>query len=89
MIILFYRSLGKLIYIIEILIVIRIFISFLNIDSNNKIIELIYELTNPVLEPARKLINKVGINTGIFDFSPLIAIFGMRLVYSIIGNIIF
>lgn len=63
--------------------------SFLSIDPNNSIVRFIYELTEPVLDPARKLIAKLGINTGMFDFSPLIAIFGMRIIYSVIGNIIF
>jgi len=88
-IILFYRSLGTLINLIEILIVVRILMSFLSIDPNNSIVRFIYELTEPVLDPARKLIAKLGINTGMFDFSPLIAIFGMRIIYSVIGNIIF
>jgi len=88
-IILFYRSLGTLINLIEILIVVRILMSFLSIDPNNSIVRFIYELTEPVLDPARKLIAKLGINTGMFNFSPLIAIFGMRIIYSVIGNIIF
>lgn len=88
-IILFYRSLGILINIIETLIVVRIFISFLNINTNNAIVGFVYELTEPVLDPARRLIGKLGINTGMFDFSPILAIFGMRLIYFIIRNIIF
>lgn len=87
-IILFYRSLGTLIRLIEILIVVRIFVSFLNISPNN-IIGLIYELTEPVLEPSRRLIHKLGINTGMFDFSPLLSMLGMRVIYSLVGNILF
>lgn len=63
--------------------------SFLNINPNNAIGGFIYELTEPVLEPARRLIGKLGINTGMFDFSPILAMFGMRIIYTIIGNIIF
>lgn len=87
-IILFYRSLGILINLIETLIVVRIIMSFLNLNPNNPIGGLVYELTEPVLEPARKLISKLGINTGMIDFSPLLAIFGMRMIYFIIKNII-
>lgn len=88
-IILFYKSLGILINIIETLIVVRIIMSFLNMNPNNPIGGIVYELTEPVLGSARQLIGKLGINTGMFDFSPLLAIFLMRILYSIIGNLIF
>jgi len=75
-----YRSINILLYLIEILIVVRIFISFLNIGNRSVVSKLIYELTEPVLGPSRELIYKLGINTGMFDFSPLIAILILRLV---------
>lgn len=88
-ILLFYKSLEILINLIETLIVVRIIMSFLNISFYNAIGRLVYELTEPVLGPARKLISKIGVNTGMFDFSPILAIFGLRLIYYFVGNIIF
>lgn len=78
--ILLYRSINILIYLIEILIVVRIIFSFLNIGDRSLISRLIYELTEPVLGPARELIYKLGINTGMLDFSPLLAIFFLRII---------
>ncbi|MBC8590440.1 YggT family protein [Wansuia hejianensis] len=87
--ILFYKSLGVLINLIEFLILVRIIMSFLNISPNNSFVSFIYEMTEPVLSPARNLISKLGINTGMFDFSPIIAIFLLTTIYEILGRIIF
>lgn len=87
--IVFYKSLGILIQIIEFLIIVRIFMSFLNLRAGGIISQIVYEITEPVLLPARKLIFKLGVNTGLFDFSPLLAMLLMRIGYDIIGRIIF
>lgn len=85
---LLYRSIIILLNLIETLIVVRIILSFLNIHSENLFTRLVYEITEPVLGPARELIAKLGINTGIFDFSPLLAIFFLRIIYSLVGRIL-
>lgn len=77
---LLYWSINKLIYIIEILILVRIVISFLNIGNRSLISKLVYEMTEPVLWSSRELIYKLGINTGMFDFSPLVAILILRII---------
>lgn len=84
-----YRAINILFNIIETLIFIRIILSFLNIGPYNPIGRFIYELTEPVLGPARELIYKLGINTGMFDFSPLLAILILRIISSILRNILF
>ena len=65
---------------LETLIFIRIIISFLNVGKSNVLINLVYELTEPVLGPARALIEKTGIRTGMFDFSPIIAVIFLRII---------
>lgn len=86
--ILLYKSIEILINLIEMLILIRIVLSFLNIHSDNIFTRIIYELTEPVLGPARELIASLRINTGMFDFSPLLAIIFLRIIYSIAGRIL-
>lgn len=80
---LLYRAITSLTEIIKILILIRIVISFLKVGTGGTIIRFIYDLTEPVLGPARALIAKTGIDTGMFDFSPIVAI----LILSIIENV--
>ena len=86
---LFYRSLGMLVNFIEILILVRIIMSFINFNGNNAIGRFVYELTEPILAPARALLAKLGLNTGMFDFSPVIAMIFLRMIMSLAHSIIF
>lgn len=78
--VLLYRAIVSLINIIEVLILVRIVMSFLNMGGRGIISRFVYDLTEPILGPARQLINKTGINTGMFDFSPIVAILILRLI---------
>ncbi|MCK9443502.1 MAG: YggT family protein [Tissierellaceae bacterium] len=83
-----YRAIGILINLIEVLIVVRIVLSFLNIRSKGVLTGIVYELTEPVLGPARELIYKLGVDTGMFDFSPLLAIVFLRIIQYIAARIL-
>lgn len=85
---LLHKSITILLNLIEIFIVARILLSFLNIDRKGPIIRLVYEMTEPVLGPARDLIAMLKINTGMFDFSPLLAILFLKIIYSIVTKIL-
>lgn len=76
--------------ILELLIIIRCIISWLPIDRNSKLVELVYLLTEPILAPIRAIIAKspLGRSGMMIDFSPLIAGFviyyGALLINSVI-----
>lgn len=74
---------------IRFLIVIRIFMSILRVNMNNPIGAFVYQVTEPLLGFARSIIDKIGINTGMFDFSPILAIFILELVLSLARGILF
>lgn len=59
---------------LNIMILIRVFLSWFNYNANNKLIMLVFQLTEPVLEPFRKLSARLGLNTGMIDFSPIISL---------------
>lgn len=59
---------------LNIMILIRVFLSWFNYNPNNKLIILIYQLTDPVLEPSKRLAVRFGLNTGMIDFSPFISL---------------
>ena len=84
-----YNSINILFNGIEFLIFIRIILSFLNIDPYSTLGKFVYSMTDPILAPARELIYKLGINTGMFDFSPLLAILILRIISSLLANILF
>jgi YggT family protein len=49
----------------------------------NPIIALIYQLTEPILGPLKKIIPRVGV----FDFTPTIALFILFLIFSSLGGL--
>lgn len=84
-----YKAIDYFFYILEILIFVRIIFSFLRIGPYNPLGRIVHELTEPILYPMRELIYKLGIDTGMFDFSPLLGIFALRILSNIIKAIIF
>lgn len=55
----------------ELLLLARILLSwFPNMDRENPLIRLVYDITEPVLRPIRNMLPQ----TGMFDFSPLIVL---------------
>lgn len=50
----------------------RVLLSYFpNVDRSNPIVQLLYQATEPVLQPIREFIQQQFPNTGPFDFSPL------------------
>jgi YggT family protein len=64
MMILFYA-----IRIYEVILIIRIFMSWMRPDPYHPFVQWIYRLTDPVLDPIRRML---PLNFGGFDFSPII-----------------
>lgn len=76
-------ALAYFVQVINFLIFARIVISWVARGKRNQIIDLIYQLTEPILAPFRELQNKLGIG-GMLDFSPIMAILTMELMLSLI-----
>jgi len=65
---------GVFLHIYELLFVVRVFISWIPISRGNKLFELIYAATEPVLAPIRALLYKIpGVSGLPIDFSVLVA----------------
>ncbi len=58
------------------LIIIRVVLSWMPVDPYSPLVRLLRELTDPVLEPFRRLIPPMG---G-FDFSPIVALFVLEFL---------
>lgn len=82
-----YRIIDIFFRVLELLILIRILFSFLRIDPNNLIGSIVYELTDPILGPIQKFIYSLGIDTGMFDFSPAIAVLILRLISNMLKSL--
>jgi YggT family protein len=53
---------------------------FPNIDRSNPIIQFLYDITEPVLQPVRNVLPQ----TGMMDFSPLIVFLGISVLMTLL-----
>ena len=76
------RAIDVFFYLIELLIFIRIILSWIPMFGyQNPIGQLIYRLTEPILGPCRSMLDKSPLGGGMMlDFSPIIALILMMLV---------
>jgi YggT family protein len=59
----------------------RVLLSFFpDIDRSNAIVQLLFDITEPVLRPIRDLLPQ----TGMVDFSPLVVFLGISLLMQIL-----
>lgn len=81
-------TLSYLVRFINILILVRIMMSWIRPNPSNPIVQFVYTATEPILIPARKLIHDVFGYNGMLDFSPMVAIFIVQIIYTIILNLL-
>lgn len=77
--IIIFNFIAILTQILTIAIFARAIISWFPVPKDNVVVDLIVQITDPVLEPLRRIIP----TTGYIDFTPLIAIFLLQMV----GNV--
>lgn len=73
---------------IELLIILRILLSIIIRDFGNPILRFLYEITEPILSPFRRLFEIFKINTGMFDFSPLLAFLALSYLRAILLSLL-
>jgi YggT family protein len=61
--------LNLLLYVLWVAILVRVILSWFPVDPSNPIIRLIWDVTEPILAPFRRVIPRIGM----FDLSPLAA----------------
>ncbi len=65
----------------QLILLARVLLSwFPNLDTSNPIVQLLYDITEPVLRPVRNVLP----NTGMVDFSPLVVFLGITLLMQVI-----
>ena len=79
--ILLVQIIDKVITILIYAIVIRAILSFVpNLTSSNKLVSLLYDVTDPILKPFQRF--QIGGAAMAMDFSPIIAIVVLELIRS-------
>ena len=70
--------------VLKFLILIRVILSWLP-NVNNKVVEILYTVTDPILDPIKKLLDKTMGETGMMiDFSPIVAFLLIGLIQGLI-----
>jgi uncharacterized protein YggT (Ycf19 family) len=77
---------SALFSIYELLIFVRILLSWINVDPyrptiDHPLVHLLEQITDPILKPLRRTIPPIG---GTLDISPIIALFGLEILRRII-----
>lgn len=70
--------LAILLQILLVAILVRVVLTWFPVDQSNPIIRIIYEVTEPVLAPFRKVIPRIGM----FDLSPIAAMLVIQVILS-------
>ena len=73
----------KLLKIVEILVIINALLSWIPISKNNEFINLIHNLTEPILQPARNIQQRI-IQSAPVDFSPIIVLILLECIIRIL-----
>ncbi|PJF34888.1 MAG: YggT family protein [Candidatus Thermofonsia Clade 1 bacterium] len=70
--------------IFNLLILARVLMSWFNPDPSSAVVRTIYQLTEPILAPIRRLLP----STGMFDLSPMVALIGAIVLEALILQLI-
>jgi YggT family protein len=69
-----------LFFILQFAIIIRALMSWFNPGPDNPIARIVYEITEPVLGPLRRIVPKIGM----IDITPIVAILLMQVIESVL-----
>jgi len=67
---------------LDIAIIGRIIMSFVDQTGSMRITQILYEITEPILGPLRRIIPSVGM----FDFSPMVALLLLQALQTLVVN---
>ena len=77
-------------FVYELLILIRVLLSWINIDPNRRrldhpLIQLLQQVTDPVLQPLRRVIPPIG---GTLDISPIVALLILEVLRRLLAGLL-
>lgn len=83
-----YKALDLVLKIFEFALIARVLISWLPVSRDNKLVDLLYNVTEPVLAPIRNMLNRSSLMKNsmlsMMDFSPIVAF----LLIGVLRNVI-
>lgn len=86
---LIYSSVSSVVNLINFLVLIRIILSWVPMGQNTFSL-IIYNLTEPLLQPIRKMVEDSPLGGGMMlDFSPMILVLILGFIQSLVASILF
>ena len=77
------RFVDILAWILYIALIARVAVSWFNLGADNQMVNILYQITEPILAPLRKVLPSVGM----LDFSPVVALILIGIVQWLIGSL--
>ncbi|NMB95919.1 MAG: YggT family protein [Clostridiaceae bacterium] len=85
-----YRAIDYLLRFIQWAIFARVIISWIPILRDNKVIRLLYQITEPILAPLRSIIQKSALGRNMMlDFSPVLAFLIIGFLRNVVASLMF
>jgi YggT family protein len=75
--------LDLLLTILGFAIIIRALLSWISIDPYNPLVQILYQITEPILAPLRRIIPPIG---GMMDITPIVALIILQVLQAIIDS---
>ena len=75
-----YNLIRWLCEVLSLAIIARVIVSWFSPSPTNRLVIILYQVTEPFLAPLRRIIPRVGM----FDFTPFVAIILLRLIVSLL-----
>jgi len=79
-----YTFIDLLFYALNLAILIRVIVSWLNVNPYNPLVSFVYQVTDPILEPLRRIIPPLGM----IDITPIIAMLLLSMVQQVLLQIV-
>jgi len=85
------RTVDLFFRVIDFLVILRVFLSWVPLAFNSNVIRFIYQVTDPIIEPFRSLLDRfMLLGLGFYiDFSPIIALMALDLIRRLIISFLF
>lgn len=74
------RSLNAFFQLINFLLVVRVLLSWVKYNPQSRYIVLLFNLTDPILDPFKKLLKRLNVNLEMVDLSPLVAMLAIQYI---------
>ncbi len=78
---LLFQVIDMVFNLLQIIIIVRVVLSWLSHNPSNQFIQIIYQVSEPILKPIREILPLTGMG---FDLSPIVAFFLLGLLKKIL-----